>query len=52
MKKYISPELVVVKLHTTRMLSMSKFDDVEIEDDSEILTKEVITGKSVWDEEW
>ena len=54
MKKYISPEIVIVQLHAMRMLaeSCALYDDVEVTDNSEILTKGVINDKSIWEEEW
>ena len=59
-KTYIIPEALIVELGTCKMMaeSLPKSDE-EIEDSSEILTKELQGGKSsqgggksVWDDEW
>lgn len=56
MKKYISPEIVVVELHTSKVVmqatSMELWGDEEIGQDTEILTKDYISSKNTWDEEW
>ena len=61
MKKiYFQPNCMIVELGTCKMMaeSLPKSDE-EIEDSSEILTKELQGGqssqgggKSVWDDEW
>ena len=57
MKKiYITPSVMVVRLRPfSAILSTSTMDldDTQTLDDSgDILTKGVVNGKSVWDEEW
>lgn len=54
MKKYISPEMIIVQLHTTQMLaeSVTVYDDEELTDQNEILTKGVVNNKSIWESEW
>ncbi|MBO7067885.1 MAG: hypothetical protein J6W52_04315 [Bacteroidaceae bacterium] len=57
MKKYISPETIVVTLHVKHAVLQTSvvLDNSEgnqLESDTEILTKGVINNKSVWDEEW
>ena len=55
MKKYISPEIVVVQLRMKHMLAESFIDlynDEQVTDNGEILTKGVINDKNIWDEEW
>ena len=54
MEKYISPKIVVVQLRMTHMLaeSFTLYDDVEVTDNSEFLTKGVISDRNIWEEEW
>ncbi|MCR4591662.1 MAG: hypothetical protein K5672_00715 [Bacteroidaceae bacterium] len=59
MKKiYNSPEVVVVSLQANRAVlqaqSFNMWDDPEIDDPNEILSREniVISGKNIWDEGW
>ena len=55
MKKYISPEIVVVQLHAMHMLaeSVNVYNDVQVTSNSEILVKESASGDvNLWDEEW
>lgn len=56
MKKYMSPAIVVVELHTRKVVmqatSMDLWGDEEIVDENEILTKGVISSKNIWEEEW
>ena len=58
MKKiYFQPNCMIVELGTCKVMATSlPQGDEEIEDSSEILTKELNTngssGKNIWDEEW
>ena len=58
MKKYIIPETVVVELRMQNViLQTSNWDDTlnneaPIDDSNEILTKCVISGGHVWEDEW
>lgn len=55
MKKYISPEIVVVQLRIKNViLQMSSMDvdNTQTLEQDEILTKGVINNKSVWEEDW
>ena len=55
MKKYISPEIVVVQLRMKNVvLQMSSMDvdSTQTLEQNEILTKGVINDRSIWDEEW
>lgn len=60
MKKYISPEMVTVELRANRPVATSwdqfeefeKFEDDPITNANQILTKEAVIGKDLWDEEW
>ena len=55
MKRYISPEMVIVHLSTKNVvlqMSMELFEE-EVDSEGDILTKGVITDhKNIWDEEW
>ena len=53
-KTYINPSIVVVQLHAMRMLaeSVGLYNDVEVTNNSEFLTKEVVSDVNVWDDEW
>ena len=54
-KTYISPNMLVVRLAMTQPLALStmSLSSTELENSSEILTKETNVGDvNVWDSEW
>ena len=55
MKRYISPEMVIVHLSTKNVvlqMSMELFEE-EVDSEGDILTKGVVNNhKSIWEEEW
>ena len=56
MKKYMSPATVVVELHTRKVVmqvtSMDIWEEEEINNPDDILSKGVINNRNIWDEEW
>ena len=58
MKKYISPEIVVVELQAKNTILQASLPvnagdgEYVITTGDEILTKSVISDKHVWDDEW
>lgn len=56
MKRYISPETSVFELQMRKVIlnptSLGIWEEEEIDNDDQILTKGVINNKSIWEEEW
>ena len=52
----MSPATVVVELHTREVVmqvtSMDIWEEEEINNPDEILSKGVINNRNIWDEEW
>ena len=55
MKRYISPETSVFELQMRKVIlnptSVGIWEEEEIENENEILTKGVISSKNIWEEE-
>ena len=54
-KTYFAPEMLMVALSTRASIlqaSLQLYDGEEVTDSNEILTKGVVTNKTIWDNEW